>query len=247
MKGALAFEWTKLWTVRSTPWSLIAAAVFTLGFSALAGASAKASAENGFDTVRAAPHAAADSVLLAQLALVVLATLAITGEYASGSIRTTLHSVPGRGRMLLSKAAVVTGVIAVTGLLLSLAGTAAAAPLMGETGEFTGAEVVASALGTAGHLAALALIATGVGALSRSAAGTIITVILLLLALPELLRVTGVRVLEHVADLLPSTAGTVLMTQDTDPYGIGLALAVLFAWSLAAMAGGYAALRARDA
>ncbi|MDT0341785.1 hypothetical protein [Streptomyces litchfieldiae] len=149
--------------------------------------------------------------------------------------------------MLLGKTVVVTGVIAVGGLLLSLAGTASAAPFMGETGEFTGAEAAASALGTAGYLAALAALTTGVGTMLRSAAGTITGVIMLLLAVPDVLRLTGVDWLETAADFLPFAAGTVLMTQDTDPYGAGPAVAVLLAWSLAALAAGYTLLRVRDA
>ncbi|ONK12352.1 ABC transporter [Streptomyces sp. MP131-18] len=247
MKGALAFEWTKLWTVRSTPWSLFAAALLTAGVAAVVGVSAQASAENGFDTARPAPHTVADALTLGQLAVVVTATLAVTGEYASGSIRTTLHSVPARGRMLIGKAAVVTGVLGAAGLCLSAIGTASAAPLMGETGSFTAADAVGSALGTAAYLAGLALLATGLGTVLRSAAGTITAMIMLLMAVPQLTQIAGIDWLETVGDFLPSAAGVVLMTQDTDPYGTGPAALVLAAWGLAALTGGYVTLRRRDA
>jgi ABC-2 type transport system permease protein len=81
----------------------------------------------------------------------------------------------------------------------------------------------------------------------RSAAGTVTSVLMLLLAVPQLLAVIGAAWLETASDYLPSAAGTVLMTQDTDPYGAGPAAAVLLAWALAAAGGGYAALRTRDA
>ncbi|WP_049567105.1 ABC transporter permease [Streptomyces sp. SBT349] len=246
MKGALAFEWTKLWSVRSTPWSLGAGLALTAGLSAVLGLSAKASAENGIDTITTAPQAAADSMLLVQLTLVALATLAITAEYSGGSIRATLHSVPVRGRMLLSKTAVVTAVIGGAGLLLSAVGTASAAPFMGEVGTFTVGEALSTALGTAAYAAGLAMLALGLGTMLRSSAGTI-TGVLLLLALPQLLGITGVEWLERAGDFLPLTAGSVLMTGHGDPYGTTAALAVMAAWSLAAITGGYAVLRARDA
>lgn len=46
---------------------------------------------------------------------------------------------------------------------------------------------------------------------------------------------------------MPSVAGTVLLTQDSDPYGAGTALLVLLLWALAAYAAGTAVLRRRDA
>ncbi|GAB2903514.1 ABC transporter [Streptomyces mayteni] len=247
MRGAVAFEWTKLWSVRSTWWSLVAAGLLTAAASVVVGMSAFASAENGFDTARPAPHTVADALMVAQLAVVVLATLAVTGEYASGSIRTTLQSVPVRWRLLLGKAAVVAAVAAALGVLLGLLGTACAAPVMREYGAFTAADAAAAAAGAGGYLAALALLAIGVGTMLRSAAGAITGLVLLQLAVPQLLRAIGARWLEGVADHLPSSAGVVLITRDHEPYGAGIAVAVLLAWSAAALAAGYAVLRARDA
>ncbi|MFD5316914.1 ABC transporter [Streptomyces sp. NPDC127098] len=247
MRGAIAFEWTKLVSVRSTWWSLVAAGLLTAAASVVVGMSAFASAENGFETARPAPHAVADALMVAQLAVLVPATLAVTGEYASGSIRTSLQSVPVRWRLLLGKAAVVAAVAAVLGVLLSALGTACAAPVMREYGEFTAADAVAAAAGTGGYLSALALMAIGTGTMLRSAAGAITGLVLLQLAVPQLLRAIGAGWLAAVADHLPSTAGLVLITQDHEPYGPGVAVAVLLGWSAAALAAGYAVLRGRDA
>ncbi|MET9988598.1 hypothetical protein ABZ061_03410 [Streptomyces mutabilis] len=43
-KGAVAFEWTKFWSVRATWWSLTVGLLLTVGFAAMVGASADASA-----------------------------------------------------------------------------------------------------------------------------------------------------------------------------------------------------------
>ncbi|QEU91115.1 ABC transporter permease [Streptomyces kanamyceticus] len=247
LRGALAFEWTKLWTVRSTWWNLLAAVVLMTGFSAIVGMSAEASAKNGVSVAEPAPHAATDAVLLVQLTTVMLATLAITSEYASRSILTTLQSVPVRKRMFFAKSVVVTAVALVTGMVFSALGTLVAAPLMGDYGEFTGGEFAKTALGTGAYLALLALFTVGLGTMMRSAAGTITTVIMMLLAVPQIMSVVGVDWLKDAADYMPGNAGVVLMTQDTEPYGSGTALIVLLVWTLVSFIGGRTLLRRRDA
>jgi ABC-2 type transport system permease protein len=87
--------------------------VVSAGFGLILGLSAEASAEKGIDVTMPAPHVASQALILTQLTVAVLATLAVTSEYASGSIRSTLQSVPVRGRMLVAKSAVVVAVVAV--------------------------------------------------------------------------------------------------------------------------------------
>ncbi|CAL9618616.1 MULTISPECIES: ABC transporter permease subunit [Streptomyces] len=246
-KGALAFEWTKLWSVRATWWNLLVGLVLTVGFAVIVGMSADASAKKGVDVTMPAPHAASQAFLISQLTVVVLATLALTSEYSSGSIRTTLQSVPRRSRMLLSKTVVVTAVVAVAGFVFSLLASLAAASFMGEYGEYTSGELFGTAFGAAAYLALLATMSIGAGTILRSAAGTITTLIMLLLALPQLMGVVGAKWLSTASEYMPSEAGTVLMTQDTDPYSGGTALVVLLLWALAAGIGGYVVLRRRDA
>ncbi|MEO3788138.1 hypothetical protein ABGB12_32830 [Actinocorallia sp. B10E7] len=67
------------------------------------------------------------------------------------------------------------------------------------------------------------------------------------LVLPELVKAVGVGRLETAGEYLPSAAGAVLMTGAFEPYGGGTALTVLVLWALAAMLGGHAVLRGRDA
>ncbi|MFD0057261.1 ABC transporter permease subunit [Streptomyces sp. NPDC127168] len=246
-KGALAFEWTKFWSVRATWWNLAVGLALTAGFAAIVGASADASAKKGLDVTMPAPHHASQAFLISQLAIVVLATLALTGEYSSGSIRTTLQSVPKRGRMLRSKTLVIAAVVAVAGFVFSLLGTLVAEPLMGDHGDYTGGQLFGTALGAGVYLALLAVMAIGLGTVLRSAAGTITTLIMVLLALPQLMGVVGAKWLETASDHMPGVAGTVLLTQDGDPYGGGTALLVLLLWALAAHVAGAAVLRRRDA
>ncbi|MEO3753406.1 ABC transporter [Streptomyces sp. B6B3] len=247
LRGAVAFEWVKLRSVRATWWSLVAATVLTVAASVVIGMSVKASEENGYEAAQPAPHSAAGAISIAQLGLVVLATLAVTSEYAHGTIATTLRGVPQRGRMLASKTLVTTAAIALTGLLLAVLGTVSAAPFMGEYGRYSGGDLLATALGVAGYLAALSVLTIGIGAMLRSAAGAITSLLMLLLAVPQLLRGAGPQWLRTAVEYLPGDAGTVLMEQGSEPYGAGRAAVVLLLWALAGALGGYAVLRARDA
>jgi ABC-2 type transport system permease protein len=118
---------------------------------------------------------------------------------------------------------------------------------MGDYGDYTGGQLFGTALGAGVYFALLVVMAIGLGTVLRSAAGTITTLIMVLLALPQLMGVVGAKWLETASDYMPSVAGTVLLTQDSDPYGAGTALLVLLLWALAAYVAGTAVLRRRDA
>ncbi len=122
-RDVLTFEWTKLRSVRSTYWSLLIAAIFAIGYSAVAAVV--------YTTTPRPTGAAAATVnpllvsfaglLYAVVAVGVLGVLSFSSEYATGLIRTTFAAVPQRLAVLAAKAAV-TGTVALTaGELLSFA------------------------------------------------------------------------------------------------------------------------------
>ena len=90
---AVGAEWTKLRSVRSTYGSLLAAVVVTVAVAALA---AWAVITDDQPSPATATQLAAAGASLGQFGLVALAALAITGEFATGSIRTTLAATPAR-------------------------------------------------------------------------------------------------------------------------------------------------------
>ena len=106
MRGELRAEWTKLRTVRSTVWSLLAIPALTVGVGLLLVSGSSSSGGPGAgdnDLVR-------DSLVgiyLAEFAVVAFAVVAITSEYATGLIHTTFTALPRRGRVLAAKAALV--------------------------------------------------------------------------------------------------------------------------------------------
>ena len=91
----LGAEWTKLRSVRSTYGSLLAAVAVTIGIAALA---AWAIITDDQPNPATATQLAAVGASVGQFGLVALAALAITGEFATGSIRTTLAATPARWR-----------------------------------------------------------------------------------------------------------------------------------------------------
>jgi ABC-2 type transport system permease protein len=250
---AVAAEWTKLWSVRST-WYLLAGAagLLVVGAVTIGGAAA-----NGGGQVTVS-EPVVGSTSFAQFALAALAMLTVTSEYSSGTIRSSLQAVPVRGLVLAAKALVLVPVMALAGIASGAAASAAVYALL-SAGPFDGAglvpfgEVVSDLLGVGVYSAAVAVIALGAGAATRSAAGTLTVMFMLLMGLPLMLMMTGAPVLLEISARLPTFAGLAFMgsaenlTGGPIPYGAGEGFAWLLAWTAAALAAGYAVLRRRDA
>ena len=119
---------------------------------------------------------------LSQVLIGVWSALLFTGEYASGSIRTTLTAVPRRAHLFVAKCAVAAVVMfvvmelaAVASFLLGQAMLSAAGP---PASVGLGAPVVVHALlGTGIYAALLAVMCVSLGALIRYTAGTALVVV----------------------------------------------------------------------
>ncbi|QGQ20127.1 ABC transporter permease subunit [Cellulomonas sp. JZ18] len=205
-------EWVKLWTLRSTYWTLGVALVVLVGFALIGAISVREFPEQLGDA--ADGSAALVSILLqpgliiGPLAFVVLAALTVTGEYATGAIRSSLAAVPARLPILAAKALVVAVVVFLataigTGLAL-LVGAAVVPELAPDWGA---PEVVRVVLGGPLYVTALALFALAAGALLRNTAATVSLVIGLVLVVENALNAIPWEPLEYVRPLLPSTAG----------------------------------------
>ena len=118
--GALAAERIKLSTIRSPLWCAVAAAVLSLGFAVV---QAYASFEgNPLAPERAALGVAAFGVPV----LMILAAMTVTGEYRTGTIRTTFLATANRTLVLCAKAAVAAVVAAVLAGVMVVLSIAAA-------------------------------------------------------------------------------------------------------------------------
>jgi ABC-2 type transport system permease protein len=212
-------EFTKFRSVASTAWTLAATAALTVGIGilyAMVRVSRPPASPAAFD----ATGAALSGVQLAQIAIGVLGALAVTGEYATGLIRTTFTAVPGRTRVLLAKAAVV----AAATFALSLPAVFAAfligqrilAPQhldtsLGQPG------VARAVIGSALYLTLAALLGLGLGALLRNTAGAISALFGLLFGLQMIVGLLPGNVADSVNRYLPGPAGQAVTFTGHDP------------------------------
>jgi ABC-2 type transport system permease protein len=251
LRGALAAEWTKAWTVRSTWWNLLAACAL-MGLVALQVSIYTANANTNADPaddkgVVAVGSMAIQSIDLAQFALIALAMLLITAEYSSGAIRTTLQWTPRRGVMLLSKTAVAAALGGAAGVVLAVLGSAVGTVTLGRWGTFEPAAWAGDVLSVGCYLALVSVFALGVGTALRSAVGTLVAVFLILVMIPMLLQASDIAVVERVSEFLPAVAGAAFMRGEAEFYASWLGLPILAAWAAGAVGIGYAVLRRRDA
>ncbi|WP_406478726.1 ABC transporter permease [Streptomyces platensis] len=211
---AVAFEWIKVSTVRSTWWTLFAAAFITISIGAFAGSGADAGSE--VDFVLREIYV---GLPIGQLAICLFGALAATSEYGTGSIRSTFTAVPKRPRLLAAKALVVFAVSLVTGLLTSFATYTAGTLSLGAAvarPELSDGAVLRAVLGGGCYLGVLGVFALLVGLLLRASAGAITACVGLTFILPLMFHA-----LSSLGDLLlkwwPTEAGQqVLHTVPTD-------------------------------
>ena len=122
LRGAIASEFTKIRSVRSTYWTLAALLVVSIGIgAAIAGGTAANFSHNpgnkaGFDATQTSLIAFFE---IGQLIIAVIAALAITSEYSTGMIRTSLTAQPRRGTVYAAKAIVLTSLMLIVSLITS--------------------------------------------------------------------------------------------------------------------------------
>jgi ABC-type transport system involved in multi-copper enzyme maturation permease subunit len=253
LRRVLVSEWIKLWSLRSTVLTLLAAVVAMVAVGCLA----SWAFVSNWDELTPAERAgfnpidpALVGVNLAQLAVGVLGVLLITGEYATGMIRATLSAVPTRLPVLWAKAGLYAAVTFVLMAATSLIAFLMAQLFLGDRGVGLGvAELPRALLGTAGYLTAIGVLAVALGFLLRSTAGGIATLFGLLLVVPTLGLLLPSSWRDAVLPYLPNYAGSAVTTvrpQDDLLSATGGAL-VLVAWALIPLLAAALVVRRRDA
>src|SRR3954453_20784074 len=153
--GALRSEWTKIRSVRSTYWTLIALLVVSIGLDALISAASSSHLQThpadkvGFDSTQVSLFAFA---FLGQLILAVLGGMVITAEYFTGMIRTSLSVQPRRGTLYVAKAMVFAGVALVVSFFTSFVAFFLGQALQSSSGmnaSLSGPGVLRAVVGTA--------------------------------------------------------------------------------------------------
>lgn len=212
-------EWIKLWSLRSTYWTLGVTVVVMVGFALIMALNAQAVNEDfgpGGDLVIDGVTVATFGYYFGQISVAVLGAIIVTGEYSTGMIRSTMTAAPGRLNALGAKAAVlavVTFATGVVGVFASyLATLAMLSPFDGQA-DLAEPSTWRALLGAGLYLAAIALLSFGIGTLLKSSAGAIAAVLGILLLLPTVVSIGGFW-LDWVADIgpfLPDAAGGRIM------------------------------------
>lgn len=237
-RRAMAAEWTRLVTIRSTWWCLLAATALMLFIGAAAGAS--------HDGVELAPIwvPAQIAVVPAQFVFLLLVILAVTGEYTTGAIRSSLQWVPRRGILLPARILVPVSFATVCAVVLAGATNLMAWTFLGGPAEVLAGDITASLGKIALVVAFGSTLAAGIGLLLRSTAGALTAIFLLVLALPIALGNTGVRWLIAISDALPGRAIISLLVVDEVELPASTIGWVTAAWTAAVLlVGGWSLLR----
>jgi ABC-type transport system involved in multi-copper enzyme maturation permease subunit len=225
LAGELRSEWTKIRTVRSTIWSLVAMAAISIGLMSLI-AWAMMHRWDRFEPGERADIAAhpleivlARPVFISQLVVAVLGVMVISAEYTTGMIRSTLQSQPRRLTVLVAKVAVLAALMLAVGEALSFAAflvgrqviAAHIAVNLGDPG------VTRSVIGAGLYLAVLGLFALGFGAILRHTAGAITAVLGLILVVSNLTGLLPDSWGHHINAYMPTNAGLLIIQPHQQP------------------------------
>ncbi|MFD7027974.1 ABC transporter permease [Streptomyces sp. NPDC059917] len=172
---AVASEWTKMISVRSTMWTIGSLVVTVVGVG-LAFVS-QTTDENYKNMPYIAP--ALFGLLVGQLSVIVLGVLTITSEYGTGLARTTFAAAPDRHRVLTAKYLVFSAVAFVTVLgSIFLVGITTAMVHGGPaSGPHDNASAWLSGLLVSLYVTLLGVLSLAVGTLVRHSAGAIAVMI----------------------------------------------------------------------
>ncbi|MEV5572481.1 ABC transporter permease [Spirillospora sp. NPDC052269] len=187
MTRELHAEWTKLRTLSSTAWLLLATCALTVLVGALVTAGTRAS-----DGPQDLPKLVLGGVQYGQATMVVLACLVVGAEYGSGTIGPTLVAMPRRLRVFAAKSVVVSGLACVVGVLGVVGSLLVGRVVLSSDGfdsfPLTDGSTLRAAAGTVLYLGLIALLSLGLATALRDSGVAIMVVLSVLYAVPVLTR-----------------------------------------------------------
>lgn len=266
----LRSEWIKLWTLRSTWWTLGSTVVIMVGFALLMAFIAQFLTDQMSDVevapedqasmgaVFGAPTVISAGYEFAALVVAVLGAMLITGEYSTGMIRSTFAAAPGRLGAFVAKATVLAAVTAVLSAVSLLLGWLVSLPILSSNDiafDWSDADQLQQLYGVVIYTVLVALFALGIGTLLRHTAGAIFTAVAVFLVIPTVFGIAVVFAssLEWVLDVnkfLPSVAGSAItpsaaqVPEVLDPW---VGVSVLVGYTVIALTAGALRLKLDDA
>ncbi|MFF4570309.1 ABC transporter permease [Streptomyces sp. NPDC001410] len=247
-------EWTKIRSVASTVWTLSLAVVVTLAIGTLISALSKSQYANmplrerlSFDPT----VISFAGMTLGQLAMIVFGVLVVSNEYSTGMIRVSLAAVPRRGTFLFSKIAVAGALALAVGMVTSFAAFFLGQAMLGDLGtRIDDPGVLRAVIGGGLYMALIAMFSMGIATMLRSPMLSLGILMPFFFLISNILG--NVDATKKVGRFLPDQAGSRIMqvvprVGDDTPYGPWGGLGIMALWVIAAVAGGYALLKHRDA
>jgi len=223
-REAMDSEFAKIRSVRSTFWTLLICLLVSVGISLLIAAVTSANWDSLSDSSKATMDMSAvvAGVYFGVLVTGVLGVLVVSTEYGTGMMRTSLTAFPRRGTLFAAKAAVLTLVVLLLGLVIAFASYAVASPFYTKHG-------VDLSLGQAANLRALfavpvyltliALMGFGLGFLLRHTAAAISGLVGLLFVIPIITNFLPGTIGKDVNKIVPSNAGSAMMATHASTTG----------------------------
>jgi len=248
-RQAVAAEWTKLFTLRSTKWILAITAVGTLLVTFLSAQSTTHKSHmwyQGFDPT----NQSLAGLSIGALSLGTLGVLIISGEYSTGTIRSSLAALGRRDSLFMAKLAVLSAVTLVLGEVLSfgafflgqaiLSGGGAPTASLGQPG------VLRAVVLTGAFLSLFSLLGFGLGLMIRHTAGALATFAGVTLLAPILLKTIGGHPVRFTpAGIFANSVAAVVPQSDQLSATIGFMLMVLYCTGV--LVAGSVLLAKRDA
>jgi ABC-type transport system involved in multi-copper enzyme maturation permease subunit len=244
----MAAEWTKLWSVRSTTWTLVATVVAVVGLCAISTGTVSPS-----DIIDDPTRRSLVGIFLGQLIFGVLGVLVMSAEYGTGTIRATLSAVPRRPVVLTAKVVVFGAVAIVVSEILAFSAFAVGQAILSarhavgssafaaqHAQQFGGKiphnlhgllssgsaslgqpGVLRAVVGAGLYLAVLGLLALGLATIIRHTAGAISAFVGVVLVLPLIVQALPTSLSDAVARYLPANIGLVMFSTNGLPDRIG--------------------------
>jgi hypothetical protein len=256
MRGALAAEWLKVRSVRSTYWLLLVSVAVLVPVAALS--LYVAHYWDAHPELRGHIGMSPEDIvgmLVVQLCMPLLGVLAVSSEYFTGQIRTTLAVLPRRGTVLAAKSVVVGAVSLVLTEVVVFGCYLVSHAIVGHrTLRFFGGPLshdLPRLLADGPAVVTFTLVGIGLATVMRSAAGAIVSVVALWYVIPIVVLQLphpwnswlSWLMLNNLAQELSGQRGGTGMSQ-LPPLG---AAGVMLAWVVAALLPAALVMRRRDA
>ena len=254
VRRVISAELIKIRSLRSMAVAIVIAALSIVAggvFAAIGIIVSKPSPDGGPAVALDPAGGSLTGVSIAVYAVATLGVLAVTSEYASGTIKPTLAAVPRRGLLIAGKAAAVAAVTVAVTLTATLTAFFAAKAILstaGMTVSLTEPGVLRAVTGAAPYLTVVAVLSSAFGWLLRSTAAAIATVVAVFVLPPVIGLLLPARIAAIVVPYLPDSAGTAIMQlAPTGQLGPWTGFAVFVGYTAAVLGGAVLLLRHRDA